>query len=111
MLLRKVKENKTFELMVKAYKPISGFPDVESWGLGVRVITDEKHEYLPVGAFGWSGAYGTHFWCDPENNITAVYMKNSKVDGGGYNQSACHFEKAVYDACGMENITFMPSET
>lgn len=70
----------------------------DHWGLGVRVVTKEGASALPVGAFGWSGAYGTHFWIDPENGICAVYLKNSKVDGGAYNQSAKAFEQAVMDA-------------
>lgn len=70
-------------------------PSSERWGLGVRVIADEAYEDLPVGAFGWSGAYGTHFWIDPENSIAAVYMKNSLFDGGAGNESARNFEKAV----------------
>ena len=41
----------------------------EWWGLGVRVITDETKTPLPSGTFGWSGAYGTHFWVDRRNNI------------------------------------------
>ena len=67
-------------------------------GLGVRVITEETYPYLPVGSFGWSGAYGSHFWIDPVNQIFAVYMKNSKIDGGSANESAVNFEKAVYSS-------------
>ena len=73
-------------------------PSSERWGLGVRVIVSEDYENLPVGAFGWSGAYGTHFWIDPTNNIAAVYMKNSLFDGGAANESARNFEKAVSDS-------------
>jgi len=68
----------------------------EAWGFGVRVITG-RHT-LPVGTFGWSGAYGSHFWVDPENQIIAIMMKNSRVDGGADNDSAVNFEHAVYDA-------------
>lgn len=68
----------------------------ERWGLGVRVITEPEYLYLPIGTFGWSGAYGSHFWIDPENDICAVFMKNSKTDGGAANESARFFEKAVY---------------
>jgi CubicO group peptidase (beta-lactamase class C family) len=73
-------------------------PGNERWGLGVRVVVDEAYPSLPVGSFGWSGAYGSHFWIDPENNICAVFMKNSRVDGGSGNASARRFEKAVSDA-------------
>ena len=73
-------------------------PGNARWGLGVRVITDSSYPYLPVGSFGWSGAYGSHFWIDPVNKIFAVFMKNSQVDGGAANESAVNFEKAVYSA-------------
>ena len=73
-------------------------PGNARWGLGVRVITEKSYPYLPVGSFGWSGAYGSHFWIDPVNNVFAVYMKNSHVDGGASNESANKFEKAVYTA-------------
>ena len=70
----------------------------ESWGLGVRVITKETDTLLPEGVFGWSGAYGSHFWVDPTNRLFAVFMKNSEVDGGSGNESARNFEKAVYSS-------------
>ena len=35
---------------------------------------------------------------DPENKIVAVYMKNSRVDGGAGNESAVNFEIAVHSA-------------
>ena len=34
----------------------------------------------------------------PTAAINAVYMKNSKFDGGVGNKSACRFEEAVCDA-------------
>lgn len=74
------------------------FSPGENWGLGVRVITNKTNSRLSVGSFGWSGAYGSHFWIDPMNQIGAVYMKNSKVDGGSGNCSAVKFEQAVYDS-------------
>lgn len=69
----------------------------ERWGLGVRVIVGEDDE-LPMGSYGWSGAYGTHFWVDNENMITAVYMKNSKYDGGSGAVTAANFEIDVYNS-------------
>ena len=74
----------------------------QRWGLGVRVITDKAYGTLPAGSFGWSGAYGSHFWIDPQNRIAVVFMKNSMVDGGAGNRSACALEKAVYDALCAE---------
>ncbi len=68
----------------------------EIWGLSVRVIVGENT--LPVGSFGWSGAYGTHFWIDPQNKIVAIYMKNSHYDGGAGAGTACAFESDVMNS-------------
>jgi CubicO group peptidase (beta-lactamase class C family) len=76
--------------------------ECEAWGFGVRVITGASYPYLPVGSFGWSGAYGSHFWVDPANDLFAVFMRNSKVDGGAGSKSAKSFEKAVYSSFSME---------
>ncbi len=71
----------------------------EKWGLGVRVVTASDYPHgLGVGCFGWSGAYGTHFWVDRENGISVVMMKNSLYDGGAGNRSACQLEKDVCDS-------------
>lgn len=67
------------------------------WGLGVTVNVG-NNETLPKGTFGWSGAYGTHFWVDPSNRITAVYMKNSSYDGGAGCMTIREFEKDVADS-------------
>lgn len=81
--------------MGTAWVPYEIMPAWEQWGLGVRVITNQQH-WLPVTTFGWSGAYGSHFWVDPVNKITAVYMKNSRYDGGAGSQTSIHFEQDVY---------------
>ncbi len=107
MLLNKGKAPKkqivspeTLSKMSKQYltKELEFADGSETWGLGVRIIAKDIYKKLPVGTFGWSGAYGSHFWIDPENNLCAVFMKNSKFDGGSGNNSAQRFEKAVFDA-------------
>lgn len=105
MLLHQGK-TKAGQILTKESVALLGSPHVskdimpyhERWGLGVRVITEERYRYLPKGTFGWSGAYGSHFWVDPVNRIVAVYMKNSKFDGGAGNESARNFEKAVFSS-------------
>ena len=86
------------EEMATPHVPEEIMPGKERWGLGVRVITNEEYKKLPVGTFGWSGAYGTHFWVDPENKITAVYMKNSKFDGGSGADTSDYFELDVHNS-------------
>ncbi len=88
----------TFGLLCTPQVPKEIMNAWERWGLGVRVITESTYPTLPVGAFGWSGYYGSHFWVDPINGIFAVYMKNSEFDGGAANESARNFEKAVYSS-------------
>lgn len=82
--------------MATVQVPLDFHPGPEHWGLGVRVISGEAYEKLPVGTFGWSGAYGTHFWVDPANRVTAIYMKNSRHDGGSGAETAANFERDVF---------------
>ena len=97
----RILDEKTFHQLCQPQVSQEVMPGNERWGLGVRVITEDTYPYLPKGAFGWSGAYGSHFWIDPVNKIFAVYMKNSKYDGGAGNESAVNFEKAVYSSKWM----------
>lgn len=82
------------KLMATPAEPY-GISPSQRWGLSVRVIINDSNR-IPKGSFGWSGAYGCHFWVDPENKITAIYMKNSTFDGGSDAQTAANFEKDVY---------------
>ena len=75
---------------------IMGDPVV--WGYCVRVITSDAYETLPVGCYGWSGAFGSHFWIDPANRIAAVYMKNCTNDGGAGSRTAVNFERDVFES-------------
>lgn len=84
------------ETMTKPRVPdgTPGRDPISSWGLGVRVVV--KEDVLPVGSFGWSGAYGTHFWVDPVNEITAIYMRSSRwYDSHGCGTIGAQFEKDV----------------
>lgn len=95
---KQILKEETLRLMHTLIVPEEIKPHVERWGLGVRVIVKEEYKTLPVGTFGWSGAYGSHFWVDPINQVAAVFMKNSLFDGGAGNESARYFEKAVKDS-------------
>lgn len=87
------------KLLSTPHVPKEIMPHHERWGLGVRVIVSDEY-LIPKHSFGWSGAYGTHFWVDPVNKITAVYMRNSTYDGGAGAAAACTFERDVYSALG-----------
>jgi len=66
------------ELMGTIFAPdtLPGRPRGEGFGLSVRVVADAaaRGTWLSNGSFGWSGAFGTHFWVDPKQKMIAVYM-------------------------------------
>ena len=66
------------ELMGSVFAPdtLPGRPRGESYGLSVRVVNDPaaRNTFLSEGSFGWSGAFGTHFWVDPKENLIAIAM-------------------------------------
>ena len=85
-----------FQEMVTPYVPpeTPGRNPASGWGLGVQLV--DREYVLPVGTFGWSGAYGTHFWVDPENKVTAIYMRCSRwYDSHGCGMTGLQFEKDV----------------
>lgn len=69
----------------------------EVWGLGMRIINTDN-QVLTKGSFGWSGAYGTHFWIDPQRDIVAVYCSNMTTAGGSGALTAREFEGDVMNA-------------
>jgi CubicO group peptidase (beta-lactamase class C family) len=74
------------------------FPGM-NWGAGMMV---RLQSVLPTGSFGWSGAFGTHFWADPANRLAAVYMRNSDQANGAGAATAFRFEEDVM-ACVVGN--------
>ena len=98
MLLNKGKTAKKIivkeEIFNEMISPQVEIDSTTYWGFGVRVIKGE-HPFLPKGSYGWSGAYGSHFWVNPADGVVAVFMKNSTVDGGAANESSRNFESAV----------------
>ncbi len=82
-------------------KNIEGISDYYNWGFGVRALAAQcEWQPLPAGSFGWSGAYGTHFWVDPAGGTVAVYMHNSRTFGGAGAPHTLEFERLVTDSLG-----------
>ena len=94
----RVLKPESVRLMGTPHLPHWLMPRPKRWGLAVKVVTSPEYGRLPLGCFGWSGAYGTHFWVDPENKIAAIYMKNSRHDGGGDAVTSAEFEEDVTNA-------------
>lgn len=52
-----------------------GKPGYE-YGLGVRVLTDERESKSPAGEFGWDGAAGAYVLVDTVNHISIFYAQH-----------------------------------
>ena len=76
---------RTVELMRSMHIPdtLPGRPRGEGYGLSVRVVNDavQRGTLLSSGTFGWSGAYGTHFFVDPKEKVVAVLMTQTSTPG------------------------------
>ena len=52
--------------------------DAVDWALelggGVRVALIQAGTFRSRGSFGWDGAFGTHFWVDPKQQMVALFM-------------------------------------
>ena len=74
---------RTVELMGSAFIPdtLPGRQPGEGYGLSVRTVTDPvaRRTFVSKGTFGWSGAYGTHFFIDPEKKLVGVLMIQTPV--------------------------------
>jgi CubicO group peptidase (beta-lactamase class C family) len=54
----------------------AGRPRGMGFGLTVEVVTDPvlAGTFRSKGSFGWDGAFGTHFWVDPQEQLVAVLL-------------------------------------
>ena len=66
---------------VHAPDTLPGRAPGEGYGLSVRVVNHAIASGLRVsnGSFGWSGAFGTHFWVDPKEDLVAIMMIQTPV--------------------------------
>jgi CubicO group peptidase (beta-lactamase class C family) len=80
---------------VHASDTLPGRVPGEGFGLSVRVVRSATASGSRVsdGSFGWSGAYGTHFWVDPKEDLIAIMMIQTPV-----REMRPEFENAVMQA-------------
>ena len=83
----RVLQPETVRLMGRQGSP--DYPDPDpgcAWGLGMKIRKDPQKAKSACTAdtFGWSGAFGTHFFVSPKDHLSAVWMMNrSDIDGAG----------------------------
>ncbi len=76
-----------------------------NWGYAVFVrCARSDTQPLPVGTYGWSGAYVTHFFVEPKSKTCALMMTNMNNDLGAGSPSIAAFEKIVAKALKEENL-------
>jgi CubicO group peptidase (beta-lactamase class C family) len=89
--------SKTVEVMTSVAAPdtLPGRPKGEGYGLSVRVVNDPiaRSSFMSAGTFGWSGAFGTHFFVDPHERIVGILMTQTPDQ-----QVRLDFENAVMHA-------------
>jgi CubicO group peptidase (beta-lactamase class C family) len=89
---------KSVEMLRAVHVPdtLPGRPAGEGYGLGVRVVTDHaaRGTLLSNGTYGWSGAQGTHFFVDPQEELVGVLM----VQTPNNNEVRSDFESLVAQA-------------
>jgi CubicO group peptidase (beta-lactamase class C family) len=94
---RRLLSPRTVKLMSSVHIPytLPGRTLGEGYGLSVRVMQDAivGNHRVSDGSFGWSGAYGTHFWIDPKEDIVAVMMIQTPI-----REMRPEFENAVMQA-------------
>lgn len=72
------------------------------WGLGVKIRQDkEKGGFACTeGTYGWSGAYGTHFFVSPADRLEAVFCTNVSNIGGSGSFLNPPLEKLIFGIYG-----------
>lgn len=73
-----------------------------TWGIGMMISEEPEKTGRKVGkgTYGWSGAYGTHFYIDRENDLTVVLGINCSNIGGAGSQFSKDLEKVVFEEAG-----------
>lgn len=75
---KRLLSRKSVEMMSAVHVPdtMPGRAAGEGYGLSVRVVTDHaaRGTMLSDGTYGWTGAQGTHFFVDPQEQLVGVLM-------------------------------------
>lgn len=72
------------------------------WGLGVKIRQNPNaaKSFATEGTYGWSGAFGTHFFVSPKDHLEAVFMTNRTDLGGSGSYISAKVEELVFDIWG-----------
>ena len=94
---KRIISKKSFDKMMTHSKT----EPVKVFGLSVHVRDGKDWEHLPASFFGWSGAYGTHFFCSTKYHLGVLYLHNSHSFGGS---DGNHIQLLEDDICKIFNL-------
>jgi CubicO group peptidase (beta-lactamase class C family) len=90
---------RTVELMRSVHVPdtLAGRPAGRAFGLSVQIVDNPlaAGQSVSPGSYGWDGAYGTHFWIDPKEQLVGILMVQTASPN---RQTDRDFETAVMQA-------------
>ena len=68
------------------------------WGLGMKIRQNPKaaKSFATVGTYGWSGAFGTHFFVSPKDQLEAVFVTNRSDLGGSGSYISTRVEELIF---------------
>ena len=68
------------------------------WGFGLSVFRDRNGPAAVPGRFGWDGGFGSSWYADPANDLSAVLMMNHRLDAPVHWNVLADFWTSVYQA-------------
>jgi CubicO group peptidase (beta-lactamase class C family) len=92
----------TSDHLTPAQRAVSGFGPgyfaTTSWGFGMGVVTDRTHLGPSAGSYGWTGFYGTAWYNDPAEDMTAILIQQRAHAGDPQLPMQKDFWTSVYQA-------------
>ena len=96
---KQILKPETVQLMHTEAQPVHLEPDPGmTWGLGVKIRQNPQQSgsFATEETWGWSGAFGTHFFISPKDGIQTVFMANRTDLGGSGSYISNKVEELVF---------------
>lgn len=102
LLSRATVELMTTDQITPAQKAVSpffpGFWDAQGWGFGMSVATARQGLADTPGRYGWIGGTGTAWYCDPRENVVALFLSQRMMQAANDTAPADDFLTLAYQA-------------
>lgn len=102
---KRILGSRTIEQMTTNQLPLNSVSQSDPnfrFGLGFALVTEENKfaNSVSVGTFSWSGAFNTHYWVDPKENIIGLIFTQEYYPAS-YNDLGTLYKNVVY--ANLEN--------